>query len=268
MRTIQAILICVVVLMAGCKDNSMGPAGGQGQNVLVKVTAAPGSPADGVRMLKAASGEGVLASVDSITVAGALLVIKDISFTSDVDTMHTRDSIECEREDDFEEHESEAELRGLHFRGPFLVSLQSNTPVQVVLDTIPAGTYNGIRFAIHRVRHSDIMKNASIPDSLAGLSIVLGGTVAYANGTVAPFLFKTDLNEEFKVKGNFVVMPGDKLVPYVLNFDLASWFKDSSGRTFDPNDPMDRYRIRNAIRAALGGRVHGGRDDDDDGRPD
>lgn len=267
MKQFSAILVGVFVLLAGCKDGSMGPVTAD-QNALVILTASAGVSAGPVQLGKTTGFHDALASVESLTVQSATIVLKDIAFMGVIDTVHTRDSVQCGRDDDAEEHEFGMRVGRLRFKGPFLVDLQNNTPTQIALDTIPPGNYTGIKFVIHKLRHRDVMMNPAFPDSLVGYSIVVRGIVQYSDTTKVPFVFKADIDEEFKVKGNFVVAPGDKLVPYVLNFDMASWFTDGRGRILDPNNRWDRWAIRWAIKAALKGRVCGGRDHNWDGRPD
>ncbi len=267
MRKEIAVLVAAFALLAGCQDNSTSPVTGD-QNVLVRLTAALGQSEGPIRLGKVPGAEGTLAAVDSLAVDSALIVLKDIAFTGAVDTAKTRDSMKVSEDDDAEEHEGEHMSHRIHFKGPFLVPLYSGHPTQIALDTIPAGTYNGIKFVIHKLRKNDVRRNPSFPDSLVGYSIVINGRVKLAGGSWTPFVYKADINEEFKVKGNFVVLPGDKLIPYVLNFDMASWFVSSSGRILDPGSRSDRRIIRQNIKAALSGHVRGGRDDDDDGMPD
>jgi hypothetical protein len=267
MKKAGMVLVAAAGLMAGCKDSSTGPMSAD-QNILVKMIAAPGHSVGSISLSKVSGVQGILASVDSLSVDSAVIVLKDIAFVSAVDTAHTQDSVSCNRDDDAEEHEG-AGMRGrVHFKGPFLVQLFNGRPSQITLDTIPAGTYNGIKFVIHKLRMRDVVLYPSFPDSLVGYSIVIKGTIKYAGSSSVPFVYKADIDEEFKVKGDFVVAPGEKVVPYVLNFDMASWFTGGSGRIYDPNRFPDRWMIRQAIKAALKGRVHGGRDFNEDGDPD
>ncbi len=254
--------------VVGCSDNTSGPQTASGGAVPVVVTASAMSSTGPLQLGKVSGSASPLAVVDSIRIDDALLIFKDISFAPGIDTVHELDSAKCEWEDEQEEHGGGEKVEHVHFKGPFLVVLHNNAPVQVAVDTIPPGVYDGITFKIHRLRRSDVMRNPLLPDSLVGYSIVISGAVKYSGGDWTPFVFKTDINEAFKVRGNFTVMPGDKLVPYVLQFDIASWFTDPSGRILDPNGTMDRYMIRHAIKSALGGGMRGGRDHDDDGRPD
>lgn len=272
MKKLLCLVAAVIVVAGGCNHNPSGPMSGQmnnGAGVAVSVVASPTGQVSSAQSLPGSFPSSSLSAVDSITIQGATLILGNIGFVSDVDTVHTMDSSEVEKDDDdFDHHGDDGESHHLRFRGPFVVHLLNNTPVFVALDTIPPGTYNGIKFVIHKLREMDVMRNPSIPDSLVGFSIVVNGSVKYPDSPFVPFVFKTNINEEFKVKGNFVVLPGDHNVPYALNFNIGAWFKDSSGRTLDPNSMMDRFRIRQIIRATLGGHMKGGRDDDHDGESD
>jgi hypothetical protein len=270
-RNVFAAAVGLMVLLAGCSDNASGPR--ENQNVLVQVTASASGGSGPVQLSKAVDGFATLGAVDSLRVDGAVIVLKDIVFKSAIDTVHARDSVETDREDEMEDHEGQLhKIDGyghqVHFKGPFVVGLQDTTPVQIALDTIPPGTYNGIKFVVHRLRSRDISRDPSLPDSLLGYSVVVAGSVKNSGGDWTSFLFKTDINEEFKAKGDFVVSPGDIMSPYVLKFDLTSWFKGPYGRILDPNNSMDRRWIRYAIKASLKGGMRCGRDHDHNGDPD
>ncbi|MBK7260191.1 MAG: hypothetical protein IPI01_20775 [Ignavibacteriae bacterium] len=97
--------------------------------------------------------------------------------------------------------------------------------MQIAVDTITPGQYSGLKFNIHKLRMSDVTRDPLLPDSLVGYSVVVAGSVKYPGGAWVPFVFKTDINEDFKVKGDFTVADGQTVTPYVLKFDLGSWFK-------------------------------------------
>jgi hypothetical protein len=206
--------------------------------------------------------------VESLQVSQALIVLKDIRFLAVPDSAHLRDSVECNGDADREDHDGWKKDSTTHFKGPFIVALHDTTPVQIAVDTIKPGNYAGIKFNIHKLRKSDVMRDPLLPDSLMGYSVAVTGLVKYPGGSWVPFLFKADIDEDFKVKGDFTVAEGQSVTPYVLKFELSSWFRSPSGRTLDPNDPTDRRGIRYAIKASLKGRMAGGRDHDHDGRPD
>ena len=76
-----------------------------------------------------------------------------------------------------------------------------------------------------------------------------------------------DINEEFKVRGDFVVEEGSNFVPYALDFQMNTWFKGRT-RVLDPNSYWDRMVIRYNIKHAFKELMKGGRDWNHDGHPD
>jgi hypothetical protein len=267
MKRIPVMVVAGLVLAAGCSDNSSGP-DNQTNSPLVVLTASAGGSAGGVFLSKIAGADGVLSAVDSLSVDHAVVVLKDLRFIGVPDTAHMRDSVECERDNVVEDHGKFTMDSTRHFRGPFVITLLDTTPVQIALDTIRPGAYAGIRFNIHKLRQMDVQRNPLLPDSLVQYSIAVAGMVKYTGGVWTPYLFKADVDEDFLVKGDFVITAGQQLTPYVLKFDIVSWFRSSGGRILDPNSSSDRTAIRNAIKGSLKGHMRGGRDRDHNGEPD
>ena len=266
MTFVRMMAVVLAVMIVGCSPESSGP-GGSG-NGSVQLMVSGGADQGTVRLGKTGGATGVLAPVESLEVSQALIVLKDIHFLGAPDSARLRDSVECRFDADREDHDGWKRDSTTHFKGPFIVALHDTTPVQIAVDTITPGQYSGLKFNIHKLRMSDVTRDPLLPDSLVGYSVVVAGSVKYPGGTWVPFLFKADIDEDFKVKGDFTVAEGQSVTPYVLKFDLGSWFRTANGRTLDPNDPADRHWIRYAIKASLKGRMAGGRDHDHDGRPD
>jgi len=164
--------------------------------------------------------------------------------------------------------------------GPVVIDLGAadltSAGVQKVLDsTVPAGTYDKIKFEIHRLQAAD--KVAGADDLVkAGASILIDGTF---NGTA--FQFATALEAEQELEGKFVIDSTSQNI--TLNFDPSKWFV--SGTTpLDPSDPANKLAIEANIEASLaafqdddesghenhhgdddGGDDHGGGNDDGGG---
>ena len=267
MNFVWMTALSMAILLGGCSQNTTGP-DSRTNGSLVELTASGGSDLGSVRLGKLTGIDQTAASVDSLIITHAIIVLKDVKFLLAPDSVHMRDSTECQRDDDAEEHGEGKRDSTLHFKGPFIVVLHDSTPVQIALDTIAPGLYSGIKFNIHKLHRKDVDRNPLFPDSLIGYSVAVAGLAKYTVGGWAPFVFKADINEDFKVRGDFVVAAGQTLTPYVLKFDLVSWFRSTSGRLLNPNDTEDRRGIRHAVKASLKGRMAGGRDRDNDGHPD
>jgi len=157
--------------------------------------------------------------------------------------------------------------------GPVVIDLGSadlsSAGVQKVLDsTVPAGTYDKIKFTIHRLKTAgDVTGAADLVK--AGASILIDGTF---NGTA--FQFATALEAEEELEGKFVIDATSQNI--TLNFDPSAWFL--SGTTvLDPSDPANQIAIEANIQKSLaafqdddesGHENHHGDDDagDDDGQ--
>ncbi len=264
-RASPILLIAAGLVIAGCSNKMTGPQDAASGGATLDLFATGGIvPGQSVQPLTGASLAG--SRVDSIEIRGAVLVLKNIVFSANIDSLRDRDSVEATMDDERDDHDEAADIfTHVRFKGPFVVGLMNNQPTVVTVDTIPPGTYNGIRFQIHRLSRKDVMRNAMLPDSLVGFSVVVTGEVMYHDSTSKSFEFRTDINQDFKVRGNFVVHAGDRDVPYALNFNIVNWFRDRSGKLLDPNNPHDWRRIRQEIREALRGQVgfkHGRGDDD------
>jgi hypothetical protein len=268
MNRITLAGITALLFLIGCTDRSSEPTA-SGSGVPVAVFGVAGLEGGAVQMMKS---DGTAGAVDSIRVASAIIVLKDIAFHSSIDTVHAKDSSEVECDDRDEENgvHHDGEQRGAmqHFRGPYVVELLNNTPTQIALDTIPPGNYDGIKFTLHKLHRRDVAANPLFPDSLVGYSVVVSGNVFYAGELVGTsFVFKADINEEFKVRGDFVVEEGSNLVPYALDFKMDTWFNGRT-RVLDPNNFWDRRQIRWNIKHAFKDLMKGGRDWNHDGHPD
>jgi len=274
MKKTLALLAGMSLLLAACKDSGSGPGSASNAtgNPVVAVTASATGTAGSISLGKTSGVGGTMAAIDSMKIDSAIIVLKDIKFLAVVDTASVRDSSRCGFDDDFwywhPRHWRDSVRTVLRFKGPFVVSLQDTTPVQVALDTIPPGNYTGIKFVVHRLSRWDVELDPQLPDSLIGYSIVVVGKTKFGDGSWKPFVYKANINEEFKVKGDFAVVAGDTLIPYALKFDLVSWFTAPDGRILDPNSWFDRIWIRFNIKASLKGRTIGGRDWNHDGWPD
>ena len=259
--------LCATLIMAGCSKSS-NPVSGQ-QQTSVNLAVSFSKAGSGLGLLKSAFAFGA----DSLKIDSAIVVFARIKFESHVDSIAVdttgNDTTTVEREDEM----------NVTFRGPFVVHIRDTVAIDFASQTLPAGTYDGIKFKIHRLQpgehhedsdeHHGHMMNP-LPDSTGfGSSIVVWGQV-YKNGAWQPFEFKFDGELEFKISGNFVVTDATSSINIALNFNMGLWFRNvETGVLLDPTDlsPANRELLRNAIRHSFGN-GRGGHDDDHDGHPD
>ncbi|MCS7229003.1 MAG: hypothetical protein RMJ81_01580 [Candidatus Kryptonium sp.] len=208
--------------------------------------------------------------VDSIKIDFAIIVLRWIQFKQNIDTVK-EDSLW----DDQDMNRLREKMRRIdndptiRFKGPFFVRLRNNEPTPIGIDSLPPGNYNGIKFKVHAIVPYDLQVNPAIPDSFLGKSIYVKGKI-YQSGAWKDFIFTTGkVNIEFKIKGNFTITETDRNIPYVLIFDLTSWFIDPfTGRILDPSDPGNHGKIIANIVHSLKSKSRGGKDRNRDGKPD
>jgi hypothetical protein len=238
-----------------CSKNSSSP-NQPAANVRFLISVQPGN---GVSLAKSTS-DG--ATADSIVVTQATIILKRIKFLQHADSV-TVDSIVTDQMEHDREHED-----GIVFMGPFVVVLNDTTPIDLGERFVPPGVYDGIEFKLHRLRSDDEGEHP-IPDSLRTYSLVVTGNVKIG-ASWKPFVYKSNLDEEFKVKGQFTVTSQTSLVPFSLTFDLSTWFREGgqpTGLILDPTDPLNFEAIQHAIKSSIEGRSHAGEDDNGDGHP-
>jgi len=157
---------------------------------------------------------------------------------------------------DLEEHEMAI--------GPYLVdlsgtSLDSGAPVTLTTASLPAGTYEEIKFKIHKPLSSEpgVSTDAGLQAmAAAGASIIADGTI---DGVA--FSFSTPMDVEQELEGNFVLDSSSNLT---LNVDTSTWFGGSGSARLDPRDPS----VGSQIEANIQRSFKAFRDDDKDGDED
>jgi hypothetical protein len=205
---------------------------------------------------------------DSLHIDSAVVVFSRIKFLQHADSASV-DTGEAE-------HDSLEHDESISFKGPFVVHVRDTVGINFANQEVPAGTYDGIKFKIHRLQpgehHEDSDEhhrhNVLSDSAVVGSSITVWGSV-YKHGEWTSFTFMFDSELEFKIKGNFVVPASTSTVMIALNIDMGKWFTSPvDGSLLDPTDTSSAnlHLIKAAIRAAFGS-CRGGHDHGD-GHPD
>jgi hypothetical protein len=247
-------------LMVGCSKNSTGPSSSDAPVSMAISFSKAGTPG----LMKGYSIE----TVDSLRIDSAVVILSRIKFVSHVDTVAV-DTTEG-GPDDLDRDQSIA------FKGPFVIHVRDTVAINFASQVLPAGTYDGIKFKIHRLQngeaHEDSDDRNNHPrmsdSSIIGSSVTVWGAIK-KNGTWTSFTFNFNGEIEFKIKGTFTVSSSTSTVKLALNFNMGSWFINPQTQTL--LDPTDRSQtnfeqIRRAIYASFG-KGRGGHDRGD-GHPD
>ncbi|MEK6649373.1 MAG: hypothetical protein AABY75_00215 [Bacteroidota bacterium] len=256
-----ALLALTAGLAAGCSKDSTGPSTSSSVSLIASFSKAAGVPG----LLKAS---GTLA-LDSLRIDSAVVVLQRIKFEGRID------SVQIDTTGMMSDDARELEVT---FRGPFVIHVRDTIAIDFASQTLPAGTYDGVKFKIHRLQRGEFHHDSDersggrhmIVDSLPyGSSVMVWGAVK-KNGVWANFAFAYDGELEFKVRGNFTVSTATSNIAIALNFNMGLWFKHpSTGALLDPTDLSSNIRglIKEAIKKSFE-QGRGGRDRDHDGHPE
>lgn len=144
--------------------------------------------------------------------------------------------------------------------GPYVMYLGLNYFVNTI-DTgyIPEGTYDKIKFEIHKPNNNDPLPDPEFRDSLGNYSVIAKGRY---NGL--PFVYKSK-----KSAHQFLTLPDSIIVTAIgktnvtLSVNPYTWFI-SNGMYLDPNLPANENDIDNNIKDSF----KAFKDDDKNGIPD
>jgi hypothetical protein len=212
---------------------------------------------------------GKITAVDSLHIDSIIVVLQRIKFESHIDSVKV-DTTGKESSDDSNES-------NITFKGPFIIHVRDSNAVDFANQTLPAGTYDGIKFKIHRIKKgekyedSDEHNRKSAPnnDSIVGYSVAVWGTVK-KNGAWVQFAFKSNIELEFKLKGNFTIAASTNTLNLALRFNSGDWFTNvKTGLPLDPTDQSkaNQELINEAIKKSFG-KGRGGHDSNHDGHPE
>jgi len=193
----------------------------------------------------------------SVRIDSAIVVFARIKFESNIDAIQVDTSNNSTIISVTDSNSTEI------FRGPFVVHVSDTSTIDFATQTIPAGTYNGITFYMHRMGFGEGFEdsdqfNHGVMDpndsSTVNYSIVVWGSVLKDSGWV-PFEFKDNDNIQFKVRGTFTIPTATSSIDIAMNFNMGSWFTNPyNGSVIDPTDVsiQNQLLIRRAIRLSLG----------------
>jgi len=226
------ILVTAVSLVAMACNNSTEPITA-GRISLTSSYSNLVAPAPSVGVLWKSTGSSV---ADSLTITRARLVLKDIKFKSNVDSMNYK-------------------------AGPVIVELNLTTAAQTLdVKEVPFGTYNRIEFDVHRTQPSEISgmstaDQAAFADFLAGevYSIIIEGTV-YRTGqsdTAYVYRSKVDDQQKYDLVPELTISEQALDANVTLLISSGSWFKDTSGLLVDPTDPNNEGIIDENLKASI-----------------
>jgi hypothetical protein len=206
---------------------------------------------------------------DHVTLTRVRIVIRDVKLeahtatagttTTTTTTSHPDDSapggVETETETETE-HAGEIEVAA----GPILLDLKADALSSAKLQeavsvTLPDGTYDELRFKIHKLEDGE--KSGDPEVDAARASVIVDGTFDGKD-----FHFVSQLSAKQKLEGSFTI-GGSTPSNITLAIDVTGWFTGASG-DLDPSLAANQQAIEENIKASF----RAFEDDDHDGQDD
>jgi hypothetical protein len=173
-----------------------------------------------------------LVPVDSLKVTYTAIVVSNLK-------LH-QDSIDTDSTDD-----------GTIKTGPFLLVFDSSGSHVAVSSSVPAGTYDRIKFEIHKLRNIDDSLEALLPDFVTNNATMKIMGYVWVGGAQLPFTYYSSNTENIQVRfAPSVAIAENSTVNVTLQFDPASVFSDG-GVVLDPRDPTNENSIRGNIHESF-----------------
>lgn len=203
-------------LMIGCNSNSTAPPIG---NFSLSIQKAPGPSS--------------VAGSDTLFIDTVKIMMKNVELFSGSSGKG-------------EEHEDSEEVE----LGPFVIDLNLNGSINTIaLTNVPEGTYNGVKFEIHRLNRSEASLDPEFIDSTCGergYSIIVKGSY-FGN----PFIYKSRKSfNQHVLFTNPITVTNNGLINVTLTVDPYSWFIQN-GTYIDPTDQNNYWLINNLIRSSF-----------------
>ncbi|MDB5034020.1 MAG: hypothetical protein JWQ98_1261 [Chlorobi bacterium] len=183
-------------------------------------------------------------NVDSLTVSRVRILVSNLK-------LHRVD------DEGFEDGGHDEQERGEHTLklGPMMITIDSVGTRQFAVGTIPAGTYDRVKFEVHRLDRGDVSTFLADPvfaDFVTDdrYTVLIDGRV-FRDGQAFPYTYRSDVtaNLEFRQEP-LLAFAGGSNATIMVHVDPASIFARKSG-ILDPRDKSNRNEIDNAIRSAF-----------------
>ncbi len=147
--------------------------------------------------------------------------------------------------------------------GPYVLILNFAGISLIDQAIIPAGTYDKIRFMIHKLGDTEPIPDPDFADSLGRYSVIVKGTYAGVD-----FVYKSDKSAHQKLSSsNSIVIGPSSTTSVTLKVKPYIWFIKNF-IYLDPRDPNNRNDIDNNIKDNINNNFKCFKDNNKDGQPD
>ena len=183
-------------------------------------------------------------TADSIVITRARIVIRTLKLHINGDA------------DDTLTHESHDGDVDVIKAGPFVAEFNSTGEKIISTITIPPGTYDHIKFEIHKLNENEdpsLLNDPLFGDFVNGgrYTFIIDG-FAYVNGVAYPFQFKSSQTDNVEVFLNPpAVMDATHVYDLTLIFDPRLMFGRPGMRPLDPRDVDNQHDIEKLLKNSI-----------------
>jgi hypothetical protein len=149
--------------------------------------------------------------------------------------------------------------------GPFVLNLKLNSTVNLISSSFsPAGTYDDVKFKIHKLGRNETVIDPDFSDMNGRYSVIVRGTYNQAD-----FIFKSSVSVSQKLE-----LPEKVLTSTNSNSNITLqakpilWFMRMDNTILDPNNTFNREEIDRNIRNNIRESLRMFKDNDHNGHPD
>lgn len=138
--------------------------------------------------------------------------------------------------------------------GPFIMEYVPGSVTLTTTSTIPVGTYDKIKYEIHKLADSDTaaLNDPAFADFVNGgrYTYIFEG-LAYNKNNASAFIFKSSKNENLELKFDVPVTVSEGVAaPITLQLDPSTIFKQGA-KPFDPRYEENRNDIEKMVKDAF-----------------
>lgn len=152
--------------------------------------------------------------------------------------------------------ESDSMNSGTVKTGPFLVQFDSAGTRVFANASVPAGSYDRIKFEIHKLSSNEVanyLNDTLFADFVTNdrYTVIIEGMV-WTNGVGVPFVYRSKITENIQVRFSpAITLEGGTTSVIALKFAPRDVFKKGSNRPLDPRDQSNHNEFDKAIKDAL-----------------
>lgn len=224
------IILATCLAVFGCSDDTTSPSGDASVSFSTTMSSST------VQTVSVAKKENIAAStVDSLKINNIRILISELKLHRD------------KEKDTVGNHKVKS--------GPLLLTLDATKKLELTSGSVPAGTYDKVKFEFHRFSSSEIaqyLNDAVFKDFVTDKrsTFIIEGMV-YAGGVQTPFTYKSDATVNLSL--NFdtpITLNSGTAYSVEISADPSVIFVKGK-EILDPRDEKNNNDIDNAIKSAI-----------------